>query len=47
MNKLQTELKTKLNLDTQKEEQICIIAYNGKVIYTHKAKIINGKVKIL
>lgn len=47
MNKMQTEITTRLNLDTGREEQDCKIAINGKIVYTHKVEIINGKVKIL
>lgn len=47
MNKMQTEITTRLNLDTGREEQECKIAINGKIVYTHKAEIISGKVKIL
>lgn len=44
---MKIEIKTKLNLKTNREEQECNIAIGNKVVYSHKAEIINGKVKIL
>lgn len=47
MEKLQTEITTRLNLDTEREEQICKIIINGKIVYSYKVEIINRKVKLI